>query len=222
MGFHIVNLENNQLKHLYVQHEDELIDVEFINEDTIIYQGEKNWFPIRIGDSVKFRNYSKDWFRAGLKAQKLFKRHAKSEDLIVEDLSQDAKSFKQYVLGAKYIPIKRGDFLIRNYGNLEVEVKCRNFYEANGAIVFNFKCDDLDRHFNMQGFTKTPIILAIYDRSELESINVKPYFISVDEVNKHKGEFNKIYIRKDKVGDCYQIPLSYTLRCFLYIKEFSF
>ena len=60
MGFHIVNLENNQLKHLYVQHEDELIDVEFINEDTIIYQGEKNWFPIRIGDSVKFRNYSKD------------------------------------------------------------------------------------------------------------------------------------------------------------------
>ena len=47
MGFHIVNLENNQLKQLYVQHEDELIDIEFINKDTIIYQEEKNWFKIR-------------------------------------------------------------------------------------------------------------------------------------------------------------------------------
>ncbi|QNS41667.1 hypothetical protein H0S70_01350 [Chryseobacterium manosquense] len=88
-------------------------------------------------------------------AQKIFKEQAKNEDLIVEDLSQDAESFKQFLLNKqKYIPIKRGDFLIRNFGNLEIEVKCLNFYESTGKMVFNIKCDNFERHSNMQDSLK--------------------------------------------------------------------
>lgn len=88
MGFHIVNLEEGILEHSYVQNEKELANNKTIKEDTIIYQGEENWEPIRVGGSEKYKNYCNEDFRAGLQAQQLFKEQAKKENLILEELNQ--------------------------------------------------------------------------------------------------------------------------------------
>ena len=48
---------------------------------------------------------------------------------MVEVIDQDPKSFTQYYdVSDDFLKIKRGDFLIRNVGNLEIEVKCKTIY----------------------------------------------------------------------------------------------
>lgn len=67
MGFHIVNFENGKLKHDYVETYEELSYVEFITNDSIIYQGEEHWRPFKVSDNERYKHFSKGWFRAGIK-----------------------------------------------------------------------------------------------------------------------------------------------------------
>lgn len=162
MGYHIVNLKDNEIEHKYVKSKIEIAYLDSITEDSIIYQGEKHWNPIRVGNESDYINYSKDWYRAGIKAQELFKKQAKEEKLILEELFQDKSSFQQYLIKEEYFGIKRGDFLVRNFGNVEIDVKCRSFYENKRKdIVFNFKCEDVEKHLNMETLTNTPILIAV-------------------------------------------------------------
>jgi CRISPR/Cas system-associated endonuclease/helicase Cas3 len=132
MGFHIVNIENDKLKHDYVETYEELSYVEFITNDSIIYQGEEHWKPFKVSDSDQYKRFAKGWFRAGIQAQELFKEQATNHGYILEMLNQDQKSFKSYTSNVNSVSIKRGDFLVRNFGNIEVDVKCRGFRIFNG------------------------------------------------------------------------------------------
>ena len=192
--------------------------MENITKNTIIYQGEEYWSPIRCGNSVKLNNYTKDWFKAGLKAQELFKRQAKAEKLILEELFQDEHSFKQYLINDEYKPIKRGDFLVRNYKNIEIDVKCRSFYKnLNNEIVFNFKCDDIIRHLNMQEMTNTPILIAVYERDGANVVKSVPYFFSISKLD--FNSLKKVNVKSENTGKCYQIPVRITNQSFSFIKD---
>lgn len=79
MGYHIVNIKNDTIEHLYIENKIELAYLDTLTENTIIYQGEKHWEPVRFGNDPWYKNYTKDWFRAGLKAQELFKEQALKE-----------------------------------------------------------------------------------------------------------------------------------------------
>lgn len=218
MGYHIVNLKNNEIEHTYVETKLEIAYLDNIKEDTIIYQGEKLWKPVRVGSESCYKNYSKDWYRAGIKAQELFKKQAKVEKIILEELFQDENSFQQYLISGEYFPIKRGDFLVRNFGNTEIDIKCRGFYEDKQKnIVFNFRCDDVERHLNMQTLTNTPIFIAVYQRNGDEVIEEIPYFFSISEAD--FSEFEKIYVKAENTGYCYQIPISRTEQNFDFIKN---
>ncbi len=221
MGFHIVNLTNNTISHEYVENEFDIIYLKNLTENTIIYQGEKHWKPVRLGNANKYKNYSKAWFRAGLKAQELFKKQAKEERFMLEELFQDETSFKQYLIKDEYFPIKRGDFLVRNHGNIEIDIKCRRFYidEKSGNTVFNFKCEDVIRHLNMQKLTNTPILIAVYERDFDNVIETIPYFLSIERTNFEK--LNKVYIRSENTGYCYQIPINKTEQSFDFIKYYQ-
>ncbi|MEO9512309.1 MAG: hypothetical protein ABJN84_06410 [Flavobacteriaceae bacterium] len=189
-----------------------------ITENTIIYQGEKQWNPVRVGNESCYRNYSKDWYRAGIKAQELFKKQAKKEKLVLEELFQDENSFQQYLITDGYLAIKRGDFLVRNFGNIEIDIKCRGFYENKRKdIVFNFKCEDVERHLNMETLTNTPIFIAVYRRNGHEVIKRTPYFFSISGTDFSK--FDKIYVKAENTGYCYQIPLNKTEQNFDFIKN---
>ncbi len=220
MGFHIVNINDNAISHEYVENEIDIVYLENINENTILYQGEKHWKPVRLGNDDKYKNYSKDWFRAGLKAQELFKKQAKEEKLMLEELFQDENSFKQYLINDQYLAIKRGDFLVRNYGNIEIDVKCRGFYkDRNGNTVFNFKCEDVVKHLNMQSLTNTPIFIAIYERNEDKVIDSIPYFLSIERTDFEK--LNVVYLKSENTGYCYQIPLELTEQNFDFIRNYQ-
>ena len=219
MGFHIVNLKDKKIEHIYVETQDKLAELDNITEDSIIYQGEKHWIPVRVGSDKRYENYSKDWYRAGIKAQELFKKQAKEKQIILEELNQDVKSFKPYFVCKKFIPIKRGDYLIRNFGNIEVDVKCRTFYDTNNGKVFNFKCEDVEKHLNMQDFTKTPILIAVYKRIKDTVVEDTPHFISINTIKSNESSLEKEYIYKENTGWCFRIPLNLTSQTFAYIKE---
>jgi hypothetical protein len=218
MGYHIVNIKNNEIEHKYVESKIEIAYVDNITEEIIIYQGEKQWNPIRVGSESNYRNYSKDWYRAGIKAQELFKKQAKKEKLVLEELFQDESSFQQYLITEEYFAIKRGDFLVRNFGNIEIDIKFRGFYENKQKdIVFNFKCEDVERHLNMETLTNTPIFIAVYQRKGDEVIQETPYFFSISGTD--FSQFDKVYVRAENTGYCYQIPLSRTNQNFDFIKN---
>ena len=124
------------------------------------------------------------------------------------------------MISDKYIAIKRGDFLVRNYENLEVDVKCRSFrYLKDGELSFRFSCDDLEKHLNMQKYTQTPIIIAVYQRNGDNFIPEIPYFISIDKIKELSSTLGKVSVQN--VGDCYEIPLKLTIQSFDYITDFD-
>jgi len=220
MGFHIINIKGEKIEHQFIENQNELMYREDIKSDTIIYQGEEHWTPIRVGDSEIYKNYCKDYFRAGLKAQELFKTQAKANGFMLEELYQDKESFQQYLVTQEFINIKRGDFLIRNFGNIEIDVKCRSFYGKKGKETFNFRCEDVEKHLNMQKLTNTPVVLAIYRRKGSNVIGDAPYFISINTINEHKESFNVHHEEKDNTGNCYQIPITLTINSFDFIRNF--
>jgi hypothetical protein len=216
MGYHIVNLENNKLKHDYVETYEELSYIEFITNDTIIYQGEEHWKPYRVEDSESYKNFAKGWYRAGVQAQELFKVQATNSGYILEMLNQDQKSFRSYTSNVNSISIKRGDFLIRNFGNIEIDVKCRGFREYKGQKSFDFKCEDANKHQNMEGFTNIPILIAVYENVNNRPLEDNIYMFSIDKLIESK----EIEIHhRDGIGKCYRIPLSFTIKGFSLIDD---
>ena len=70
---------------------------------------------------------------------------------------------------------------------------------------------------NMQSFTKTPILIAIYERNQKNKNQIKEdtiYFISIDEIEALK---KKIY--KSSCCKSITIPTKYLHQGFDYIKE---
>ena len=84
-------------------------------------------------------------------------------------------------------------------------MKCRGFKE-NGKC-FDFKCSDVQKHLNMQKFTNTPILIAVYESRNDRPVFDKAYFFPIDllldnpdiSTNYRKG-----------IGDCYKVPISLT------------
>lgn len=130
---------------------------------------------------------------------------------ILEELNQDQKSFHSYASNSKSLPIKRGDFLLRNRGNIEVDVKCRSFYNFKGKTYFDFKCEDVVKHKNMISFTNTPILIAVYQSKEDIPMENDVYMFDIQRLLESK-EIEKYF--RPGIGDCYRIPVSFTSKGF--------
>ena len=228
MGYHIIlNHEDGALKHYYVEKINDLANFQ-IQPNTIIYQGDKKWTPEMVKNSVRFQNFAESWHRAGIKAQEIFKKQALENQLILEELSHDQESFKAYTkIHEQYLEIKRGDFLLRNVGNLEIDVKCRTFYKPKHAeeLCFDFSQDHLNRHLNMEKYTKTSIAIALYERIK-GTDNPKPSslrMIEVSYMNKIIGKLKlEPIIRHNSKGEkftVYQIPLKHTMKQFTLLEH---
>lgn len=222
MGYHIINITEKGFFHHFFEDEAELLSSEItITENSIIYQGDPTNIPIKLKES-KFKNYSQSWFIAGLRAQELFKNQGKKNGLILEQISQDQKSFEQYIISkTPFEAIKRGDFLVRNYSNIEIEVKCKTFYIKNNQDVFYFNCNEFEKHFNMQKIINSPVIIAIYKRENNILKEDNPYFISINEIYRNIGLLKKEENKEINTGESYLIPLSLTVQSFDYIKNFD-
>lgn len=228
MGYHIIlRHDQDSLKHHYVEDLDKLASFS-IREDAIIYQGEPHWEPVIAKQDKRYERFTHDWYRAGIKAQELFKEQAIEKKYMLEALSQDQKSFKYYTgpinKKGKYIKIKRGDFLIRNAANIEVDVKCRTFHDAKaGGQTFEFNAEDLVRHLNMSNYTRLPIVIAVYEREPNTDCIIADSLrmIDVEYMKKIIGTLALTkHERKNAKGEgyeAYQIPVSKTMKGFALI-----
>ncbi len=228
MGYHIIlKHDSDSIEYHYVETINELANYQ-LKSDSIVYQGEKHWIPEMLKNSKQYGNFAYDWHRVGIKAQELFKKQALEKGYIIEELSNDKDSFRNYTgISDKYIEIKRGDFLIRNVNNIEVEVKCRNFYKnrSNGLYYFNFRVDHLKRHKNMSDLTKCPIIIAVYERKEGtdEPIENSLHMIEVSHMLDIVKKLDlKSFEQENRKGEkyyVYRIPVKNTAKGFTIIEK---
>lgn len=212
MGYHlIIQHQDGTITPKFSETFDGLVEYSDISADSIIYQGEQHWSPVVVGQDERYKNLSEKWFRAGIKAQKLFKSQAIGHGLMIEELSQDIDSFKAYTSSADVL-IKRGDFLLRNVRNIEIETKCFTFYSDS---CFYIEYTDVKRHENMQNYSGSPVVLAIYQRDgdspvpdSLRMINIQTI---LDENNKS--------VKYDAIKKCFIVPLDLARQGFSLIDE---
>ncbi len=201
MGFHLILRKlDGSIEHRYSAALEDLCEFSDITPDAIIYQGEEHWKPVVVGSTDVYAKLTHDWFRAGIKAQRLFKAQARAANFIAEPISQDAESFEPY-RSASDKRLKRGDFLIRNAG-IEVEVKCLTKYGGK----FYLRWSDLKAHENMQALTRSPVFFAIYERS---GDTPNPETLCMVPVTEILAENNKS-VTYDRESKCALIPFGLT------------
>lgn len=219
VGYHVIILkEGNQMEHTYVESYEKLAYVSDLSKDSIIYEGESHWKPVIAGTCDRYKHFAEDWFRAGIKAQDVFWRQANEQGYMLETIKQDQESFKSYINKAKSLPIKRGDFLIRDAGGIEIDIKCRTFYRENGERYFNFSEEDFCKHINMISLTNTPVIIGVYERLG-DGVKEDQFFMF--EIKKLEQELENITVQiRDDVGPCFKIPLGLTKKGFRVIEKY--
>ena len=211
MGFHVILQHDEQgIVYRYVKKWNDLAYLP-ISSKSIIYQGEPHWVPEMVQNSKVYCNLAEDWHRVAIKAQDVFMEQALENGYILEELNQDQDSFKAYTsIREEYLKIKRGDFLVRNVRNLEVDVKCRKFFYSKevGRECFEFNIDHLERHLNMYGFTQTPIVIAVYQRHAKGDEPLPESLIMMDILYMKRiiSELNlKKHSRRNRRGETYQV-----------------
>lgn len=180
MGFHIVNIKNGVLEHQYTEKYNDLLYIDFITEDSIIYEGHENWTPVKVGDHDKYKRLSRAEFRAGLIAEIVFEKQAYENNFILQKLDQGQETFKLYQnMCDKYY--KRPDYTIRNGVNIDIDVKCYNFHEnSKKGRYINFNINEAGRFGSMQKLTKNKLIIALYEKKQNRPVEDTLYMFSID------------------------------------------
>jgi hypothetical protein len=183
MGYHVILAAGDKgIDCHYVENIQELASLKGLTSSAIIYQSDERWAPIQVGTHEEYRKFLDDWYVAGILAEELFKELAKEHKLIVEGISQDQKSFQNYV-GVTPSMLKRGDFLIRNARNVEVEVKCRSIRASEGGLPhYGLKFHEVKKLDAMQRLTGLPILIAFFERQGRAPIRNSLRMISVSRV----------------------------------------
>ncbi len=211
MGYHvIIEPELFPIKYTYVDRINELVLVEGINEKSVIIEGKSENPPQQVGVSVNFRHLGEEWYRAGLRALTIFAKLARDRQLVLEELSHGPENVRSYVR-AKKGAAKRGDFLVRNRGNAEVEVKCRSFYGRGNRKYFLISQEDLMKHLNMENATRTSVILAVFERKGDKPQEDSLCMIRIDRI---KELLPELVSEEKEYGWVYRIPLQETVSGF--------
>jgi hypothetical protein len=212
LGYHIIIRENDNIKHKYVEKYIDIAEISDLKEDSIIYEGEPHWLPVLIKNEKKYKNFLDAGKRSGYKAQKLFVKQAVNENLMLEELKQDQESFIPYTKVAKDVSIKRGDYLIRNVLNIEVDVKCRKIHtNENSVKYFKIEYHELKKLENMEQFTMSPIYLAVYARDGDNPVPESLMMISIKEIFQLNREGKIGYNKATKYSE---IPVEYCKKGF--------
>jgi hypothetical protein len=134
-------------------------------------------------------------FAAGKKAEQLFEQMAYENGWTVEKIPQDRSSFDKY---AKHSArgIKRGDYIVRNLRNTEVEVKCfsRSRWRTPGYLL---KYSHVKRHEGMQELTDTPVVFAIFERRGRNPVRESLHMIPLSALTGRRSR-EITYVQKNK------------------------
>lgn len=201
MGYHIIVLnKNDELVSSYVESEMEIAKIEGLSEKTLIFEGDENQTPRKLSEVNECKD-AIDKYRAGVNAEMLFKEMANDHGLVLETLSQDIENFQIYKAAhkdeiGKSVNIKRGDFLVRNAKNIEIEVKCFRLYGTQPSQYYYLEYKQAIGHRHMDEFTGCSTLVAFYQRegdqpvaNSLKMISIRKIF----EENNKSVSYNQKY-----------------------------
>jgi len=211
MGYHvIIDPELFPIKYTYVSGIGELVWVEGMNERSVIVEGKPENPPQQVGISADFRRLGEAWYRAELRARTIFAKLARDRQLVLEELNREPENFNPWVKAGKG-KVKRGNFLVRNRGNIEVEVTCRSFYGRGVRKYFCFSQEDLRKHLNTEKVTHIPVIVAVFERKGDKPAEESLCMIKIDRIRELIPEL--VCEEKDDEW-VYRIPLEETVKGF--------
>ena len=148
-------------------------------------------------------------YYAGTRAEEIFMQQAHEARWPMERISQEKETMGIYkdVAGAS---VKRGDFICRNCGHAEIEVKCKTKYSSrNVGDYYMIEYSHIKRHQRMKDeITSAPVVFAFYERKgrsvlmdTLRMIDLSFLLGSRDYKN------GRLY---DKRTKCIMVPFRYT------------
>jgi hypothetical protein len=155
------------------------------------------WHQVRYA----FRWFFQPHFIAGEKAENRFEQLCETHGYIVEKISQDRRHFAQYAANAQSY-VKRGDYIVRNLGNIEVEVKCFSLRTYGVTRCYCLKYSHIKRHEEIERLTGAPVIFAVFERNGRNVVEHSLRMIPLRELTarRHKAVFY------DKQIKCLCVP----------------
>ena len=163
-----------------------------------------------------FRWLFKPHFIAGEKAERHFEALCEGNGYIIEKISQDRRRFAQYAANAQN-RIKRGDYIVRNLGNAEIEVKCFSQRKYGSAVCYRIQYRQVKRHEEMERLTGEPIIFAIFERKGRNVVENSLRMIPLKELTsrRRRGIFYDERIK------CLCIPVNVMYPAFEYLERYK-
>lgn len=141
-------------------------------------------------------------FTAGHRAERAFERLAAERGWVLEPIPQDRATFRKYA-GASAVGVKRGDYLVRNLGNVEVDVKCFTVYDY-GEPGYLIEYAHVKRHEAMEQMTGSPVVFAVFERSGRSPVEGSLRMIPLSELVGRERAPDVEYIRARK---CLHVPV---------------
>jgi hypothetical protein len=154
-------------------------------------------------------------YLAGERAEQYFEQLARAKGYVLEKVTQDKKSFADW----NNLSIKRGDYLVRNLQNLEIEVKCFSTRKFAGKDYYSIKYSHIKRHEEMANTTNTPVVFAIFTRNGRTALENSLRMIPLNELTPPSRR-NKAIIYNQKIK-CLQIPTTAMYPDFSYLERYK-
>ena len=205
MGFHIIKRSEGKLESYFVDKAEDIIDIDDIEENTIVYEGDENWKPFEIKDHKVLSVFLNEATKIGKKGQQKFEELLLRNGFMFESIDQSAESISKYIANSNGKRIKRGDYYLRGKSGIEFEVKVRTLYKNVSSAYITIGYSELKSLENMQDLTGDSIFFAIFIREE-NIIKDDLYLISVNEIIKLNNE-NKLKYNSN--GKYLEIPIDY-------------
>lgn len=165
-----------------------------------------------------FRWVFQPHFIAGERAERLFEELCEAEGYVLEKISQDRKGFAKYAAGARN-RIKRGDYIVRNLRNAEVEVKCFSPRRYRRTACYAIKYRHIKGHEEMARFTGAPVIFAIFERSGRNVIVNSLRMMPLSELTPPSRRRRAVFYNERIKSLC--IPLEVMYLGFRYFAEYK-
>lgn len=166
MGYHVItDPELFPVRYAYVERMEDLAAVEGINEKSIIVEGASDNPPWQTGIASGFRQLCPGGEPVRLRAKVIFAKLAGARRLMLADLSREEYAFQSYTQRSRTTD-RKADFLIRTYGNLEVEVKCHTFYGKGAKLCFRLAAAEVERLSRLEEEEGRPAVIAVFRRKK--------------------------------------------------------
>jgi hypothetical protein len=155
---------------------------------------------------------------AGERAERHFEELCGPAGYILERIRQDRKSFAQYASGAPS-RVKRGDYIVRNLRNAEVEVKCFSPRRYRRGECFVIKYHQIKAHEAMERLTGEPIIFAIFERRGRDVVEGSLRMMPLRELTPISRRHPDVFYDKPNRSLC--IPLDVMYPAFEYFEKYK-